>query len=374
MFAPLLLALTLAVVAPAQLDDVLAETDRLIATGQHEQAVARLRSERTTHPDALELEANLGLALLAGGRVDEARAMADQLGGGAGDSYRGQLLLGHLAFRARQADAALPHYRRAAELHAEPVDALVGQVNVFRALGKHGKAVKRALTLTEISPATGRRLHAEVLVDQGDKLMAMGPELLTTAAARYQAALKLQPSDRVMLSRLLDAMVTAARVDDAERIAASALVAEEDRAELLYWRGRSREAAREFDAARVHYQASIALRPEHGETLLHLARLAVADRRLDEARTWLDGASQQMDTSPRMLLLEAEVHVGLADLPAAEACLTQALKLSPSHSAALYQYARVLLLSGRREEGLAAMTHFRDVQKGIMAAQVVEGR
>jgi len=349
--------------APAPVDELLDQARKLSRAGRETEAIALLEQARDARGSDAELDGQLGTLLLDIGQIGRARALAEGLSEYEGSSYRALIFVGRFAEEEDgDLDRALDAYRRATPLRSRPTDALKGQLSVFLAQARFGKAAKRAETIQAFNSALGQQLLGDVYLAQGDHLRQGGAEMLPIAASRYRMALQQRPTDLVIVRRLLEVLVLALHLDEASAINAAAFAADVHKAERLFWEGRVHESAKQVDAARRDYRASYEAQPDNGTTCLHLARLALSDGHTKTARDWLDLAIAAMGESPRSLLLKAEVHNGLGEFELALACLQSAVALDRGNAGAHYQLARTLLRLGRRDQGKAAMATFRAIQ------------
>ena len=110
-----------------------------------------------------------------------------------------------------------------------------------------------------------------------------------------------------------------------------------------------------MDAARALYEESLAAAPDALHTLMGLARLEEADRRLPEALALLDRAALTGADNPNVLLLRAIVLGRLGDTDAALAVLDQiAATKATLGLAELLEKGRLLDRMGRHPEAFAA--------------------
>jgi len=358
-----LLALAAATPMADTLDETLAQARKLRRLEQEPAAIELLEGAREALGAQPGLDGLLGTLYLDVGQISKARALAEGLADQDGTNYRALLFCGRFAeAEDGDPDRALQWYRLAAKAKPQPLEALQSQVALFLNRSQFGKAAKRAESITEFDPETGRLLLADVYVAQADSARQAGAEMFPLAISRYRMALQQRPASLAIVRKLLDVLLLAIHLDEARELNDAAFAAHELRGEQLFWSGRIHESARDIDAARNDYRESYSLQPEQGTVCLHLARLALSDGQTDTAREWLSRGSSTVGESPRGLVLMAEVHNGLGEQEAALSCLDRALSLDRGNAGTHYQRARTLLRMGRRKEGAAAMEQFRAIQ------------
>jgi len=361
--APRLLALALLLALPvaARGQSALDQARAHRRAGRPEQAVAVLDEALARAPDDGSLLGLLGLCLLEAGELARAEALAEQLHDYRGDAFRPHVFLGHVHGRARRTEPAIAAYRRALEVNPQCVEALHQLCALYVATGSYGRALKHAERLHALRPELGLPLLAATLAAQGDEQRRAGAETLPLAADSFLAAHELMPDDRVLGERALDTLVLAVRLDDAARVADTLFPGRD--ADWHGWMGTIRAAAMDAAAARAHFEAALASRPEHPRAALGLARLLVDDGDYERARELLAVVRARDPDSGSTALLLGEVLVALGELDEGIASLRRAVELDPVQPKGHYQLARALLQAGRREEGAAAMARSRELQE-----------
>ncbi|MFT7463242.1 MAG: tetratricopeptide (TPR) repeat protein [Pseudohongiellaceae bacterium] len=356
--------LTTTLLVTDTVEETLAQARSLRRAGRDAEAVATLEQARRTHGPQQNIDALLGTLQLDLGQVGKARALAAELQQEELSTYRAAVFVGRFAAQEDgDLDQALAAYRSAAKLHARPLQALEGLIDIFLSRGQYGKAAKRGEAILEFDKALGRNWLGDIYLAQADSIRQGGAEMLPLAANRYRLALQQRPTDLLIVRKLLEVLLMSIHLDEAAELNAAAFAAADHAAERLFWTGRIHESSKDIAAARKAYRDSYSLQPQEGTVSLHLARLALSEGQSETAKTWLTLATTAMGESPRSLVLMAEVQNGLGDPQSALTCLNRAVAKDSGNAGAHYQLARTLLRLGQRRQGAEAMETFRSLQQ-----------
>ncbi|WP_295885642.1 XrtA/PEP-CTERM system TPR-repeat protein PrsT [uncultured Thiohalocapsa sp.] len=205
-------------------------------------------------------------------------------------------------------------------LWAAPAPA--GSLDDARAYWERGELNAAGLVLkehlrTEAEDAAARILLARVYLDlyQGDAALK---ELETAQRLGAPRARLLEPRARALLltgahQRVLDEVAVAAVADPAQRAVLAAL------------RGDAERGLGNTDAALAEYERALELAPAQTDALLGKARLALAERRIDDARELLVAATTANPEAARAWELLAEVDFARGEHAAAEQSLVKAV-------------------------------------------------
>lgn len=350
-----LLALALLLPASSAQDDPAARARAWRKAGRLDDAVALLREARAQAPRDEGLGALLGLCLLDAGRADEARAVAQEFAGYAGGEPRLRTFLGRLARLEGRDAEALAQLQAALDADGRLLEPAVELVRTHMAAARFGAAAAAAARVEALQPELGRQLGAEALVAHGERLAAQGEEMLGLATDKLAAALALRPDDRALAERVLDLQVRLLRVEEVRALAARLFAGPAGRAAARYWEGRCRAAQLDAAGAREAFLEALAADPLHAGAQLELARLDLDAADFAAARVRLAELAVPPALAARHALLLGQAEEGLGHLAAAEAAWRLALEREPGSVKAAYQLGRLLVRTGRREEGQALL-------------------
>jgi tetratricopeptide (TPR) repeat protein len=351
---PALLMLLLSLAAAARAQEPAERARALRKGGQLDEALAVLAAARIEAPRDEQLAGLHGLCLLDAGRAAEVAALAAEFPGYAGSEPRLRTFLGRVAARDGRWDEALTHFEGALAVDGRMVEPAVEATRTLLAAGRFGAAVTAAARVEAQQPDVGRRLAAEALVAHADWLVRQGKEALGPAVEKLAAALELRPGDRALAERVLDLQVRLLRVDEARALAARVEPGEAGRGARLYWEGRCLDALTDRAGARAAYLQALEVRPEHAGARLELARLDVEEGAYPSALDQLARLPPD-EGDARRRLLAGMAELGLQRDGPAEEHLRAAVSLEPGNPKALYQLGRLLLRTGRAEEGRALL-------------------
>jgi tetratricopeptide (TPR) repeat protein len=331
--------------------DVASQVRALRKAGRLDDALAAVQAARAQAPRDELLAGLQGLCLLDAGRLDEAAAVGREFPGYAGAEPRLRTLLGRLAQHDGRWDEALAHFEAALAADGRLLEPAVEATRTLMAAGRFGAAVSAAARVEAIQPELGRRLGAEALVAQGDRLQQQGQENLGLAADKLAAAFDLRPEDHALGERLLELQVQLLRIDLARPLVERLFPGDEQRATRLYWEGRCRDALNDAAGARESWNQALALHADLPAALLELARLDLDDAAFESALQRLARIPPETPPVARRLLLTGLAEEGLQRDGPAEEHLRAALQLEPGNTKAAYHLGRLLVRTGRQEEG-----------------------
>jgi len=360
LLAALLLAAAPLAAAAQGAQEAATEARSLRRAGQLDQALAVLATAREQAPRDELLAGLQGLCLLDAGRDADAVALAAAFPDYAGNEPRLRTFLGRLAAQQQRWDEALQHFEAALAADGRLVEPAVEATRTLMAAGRYGAAVTAAARVEALQPELGRRLAADALVAQADKLLAQGREAMGPAIEKLSAAFELRPEDQALGERLLEMQVPLLRVDEARALAARVYPGQAGEPARLYWEGRCRDALTDKAGARQAYGQALAAQPDHAGAALELARLDVEDEAFEPALARLARLPADGPSEARRLLLTGLAEMGLHRDAPAEEHLRASIALDPTSVKARYQLGRLLVRTGRAEEGQALLREATD--------------
>jgi thioredoxin-like negative regulator of GroEL len=319
--------------------------------GRLDEAVALLLPARAQTPRDEQLAGLHGLCLLDAGRATEAAQVAQGFPAYVGSEPRLRTLLGRLAQHAGRADEAVAHFEAALAADGRLLEPAVELVRTQMAAGRFGAAATDAARVEALQPELGRKLAGEALLAHGDKLASQGEELLGLATDKLAAALALRPGDRALAERVLDLQVRLLRLPEARALAARLFAAPAERAVASYWEGRCLAAQLDMAGARAAFVEALAADARHAGAALELARLDLDAGDFAAARARLLSLGRSDAIAARRALLLGQAEAGLGHEAEAEAAWREALQLEPGNVKAAYQLGRLLVRTGRGDEG-----------------------
>jgi tetratricopeptide (TPR) repeat protein len=349
--APLLLALA-AWAAPAVGQDGLAAAQRLRQAGRVEEALVEIDAALERDRDDPELLGFRGLLLLDAGRREEAAALASRMADYDGEAFRVHVFLGRWQQASGQGKAAVASFRRALEERPQAVEPAVGLVQALCSLGRFPPAVTAAEQLEVRQPELGRRLAIDALMMEAQTYRTSGDETAGLAIGSYQRALEKDPENQLIARALIDTLIDFIRVDQARELIEVHYAGERDRAERHFLRGRCHAALTEGEAARTEFETALESDASHAASLIELARLDLDESQPERALEHLDRAAAAGAPTARSLLLRGMAEEALGRDGPAETAFRRALELEPDHPKVLFQLGRLLVRTGRAEEGL----------------------
>ncbi|THF65525.1 PEP-CTERM system TPR-repeat protein PrsT [Pseudothauera nasutitermitis] len=387
-----------------------------IAAGQQDDALKALAEAVRVRPDAVAYRYELVGLLLGSGREDEARAQIEALRAHSPDSPATRFLLALMAHRDGQETAAREDVQRALRDAPDflPAHLLAGSV-LFR-LGDHQQAqthlarvldrlpghrvARQQLALSQIAAGQGGRALETLkpLIDAAPEdarsLTVIGQALLAAgdferAAEYFERAAKAAPDSpgarlRLGVARVgtgdlsegladlevaasmdgagiqADTALVLARLranDQAGALkAADALVARHpDNAEAHNLRGGVHMARRDWPAARADFGKALELRPDLLAAVINLARVDIAEQRLEGLEARFDAFHQAHPANVDAYVAHADLKTA-AGAPPAEvlAVLERGLGAVPGAQPIRLAMVRELLRAGDARRALAA--------------------
>ncbi len=330
----------------------------LMLADRPEEAVTHLRAVAEGHPDAFLAHRYLGSALLASGRYREALTSLGAAGRPRPEDVELQLDLARAHHGLGEREEAVALVENVVDLEPSRADAwtllgciLATQTDSADAQVDAAKALERAL---ELRPGDTRasmelasiyyrfRLHEDALAVLGS-VIASPSEEVALELARFRHLQRLDQYER------------------ASRAAERALEAGAG-PEAHYYLGFALMYLRDFDGAIQAFRMATEEDPGLADAHRELGSLLLDRQLYEDARAALERA---VAADPA----DAEAHylLGLALFRGSEPAsaipsFERAVQLDPEHASAHYNLGTVLRMTGRVEEGMAAMSRFQELQ------------
>ncbi len=184
------------------------------------------------------------------------------------------------------------------------------------------------------------------------KLHRLRLDAPATRAIALAAALKASPGDPSILLELGRAQLALDDVSGAKKSLEAAYAAKPDFADVLLLSVEALRRANDSAGARARLEGVLKKQPENYEALLHLARLDLAEGKLDTAVKRTDAVSGMRPTLLGALFVRSEASSRLGKVEDSRAALESILKIHPGDVEASISLAD-LLEKGATKEGLA---------------------
>jgi tetratricopeptide (TPR) repeat protein len=331
------------------------------------EAVRHLTAAVALRPDSPGAHLNLGAALEAGGRFDEAIAC-----------FRRALVIDptyamahhNLAVMLRAKgrwDQAIACSRRAIKL--DPKMAL-GHCHLGEMLSTKGRldeaitCFRRAIKLDPKHAAAANNLG----------LALQGKGRLDEAIACYRRAIKLDPKQTSAYLNLSGALVAKGRLDEAIACARRAVELEPKKAEAHCNLGAALAHKGRLDEAIASYRRALRRDPKHAKSLCNLGIALKSKGRLDEA---IDCFRRAIESDPKSAAAHFHLALALNDKgqpDEAVACYRRAIELDPNSALLHYNLGCTLDAMGRRDEAIACYRRAIELDPKDVSAIVNLGR
>ena len=308
--------------------------------GRHAEAIETYRRVLEIDDSLVRANGGLGIALFHSGRYADAIAPLEkalELEPDAQITSEIALYAGRAARRLDRLDAASAHFRRAAALMPDPVEALLELSHVMFAQDRAGEALdylRRARELRPSDPTT--------LVNAGEALRKA--ERITEAMALYREALRIDPDFVPAQVGLGAALFNLERYDEALESLTRAMRREKDQgtaATAHYLAARTLLELDRKDEAAARFERTLERDPNHTEALDYLAHLRFGQKKYEAA---LGLYRTQATLKPGSATVHANIGVTLYFLGRhAEALesMEQVLRLDPDHQMARKMVAQL---------------------------------
>jgi tetratricopeptide (TPR) repeat protein len=311
--------------------------------GQRKDPLAALEKAVQLLPGDPEAHTNLGNALRARGKPDEAAACHRRAIGLKRDYPEAHNNLGSVLRDLGHLDDAAKSFERALSIKADFPLAHDNLGVVLLALGRDEEAIaahRRALSLAPDFPNAhahlGRALHKLGRVEE--------------AAASYRRAVMMNPDHAEARTHLGNALRELGRSADAIDSYRAAIALQPDHAEIHNNLGNALLDVGQIEDALQSYRRAIELQPDYAKAHSNLGSALRELGRLDEASDSLQRALALEPKSAEILTNFAIVQRFQADLAGAEASLRRALQLHAASPTTLTGLAELAADDGRFAE------------------------
>jgi protein O-GlcNAc transferase len=230
----------------------------LKAQGRLDEAGACYRRALGLKPGDTVARNNLGTVLKALGRLDEAVACYERVLALKPEDAEVHNNLGNALLDQGRFDGAAARYERALALRPDYADAQYNLANVRQGQGRLDEAVEGYERAVALRPD-----HFETHNNLGNALMARGE--LDAAAAQYERALALRPDDAEANTNLGIVFRGQHKLDGATALFERALAARPDFAQAHYNLGLALAERGRLDEAMARYDHALALKPDYAE-------------------------------------------------------------------------------------------------------------
>jgi tetratricopeptide (TPR) repeat protein len=281
---------------------------------QHKDALQALRTATQLLPDDAEAHANLAVALLDLGRLDEAVAS----------------------------------YQRALEIKSDYVDAHINLGNALRSLGRLDEAVTSYRSALVIDPG-----HAEVHNNLGLALRSLGRS--DDAVASYREALANKPNYAEAHGNLGNALLDLGRLDDAVASYRRALEIKPDLAEAHNNLGNALLDLGQLDEAVASYGHALAIKPDYAEAHSNLGIALRLQGRTDEAEVSCRRALEFNPALAAAITVLADAHADKGQFTQAEQLFRRAIAVAPQSPEAWAGIAHLRKMTASDAPWLAAV-------------------
>jgi protein O-GlcNAc transferase len=341
--------------SPASLQRLLGDAIELHRRGRLEEARALYQQVLERRPDQVEARHKLGVLSIQQGRHEEACAHLRAVVAAKPDWAAAWSHLGLALHAARRDAEALPSLDRAIALAPDDAEAHNNRGNLLSDLGRLDEALlsyDRALALRPHDVAAlGNR--AATLHDLGRDAEAL---------ATYDRALALRPDDPKLLDQRGSVLALLGRFDEALASYVKALLAQPDYAPAHYNRGNVLARLKRYGDAVRSYDKAIALAPGEAEAHENRGNALVALKRHEEALASYDRALALAPQSVSARMNRGNAFKALRRYQEALADYDAALALAPDAVETHYNRANLLKETKHYQEALACYDRARSLQ------------
>ena len=293
-------------------------------------------------PNAPEIYDVLGRAQRAAGETNQALSTYAKWSSIQPNSHIPFFRMAEINLAAKNTDAATVNLRKALEAKPDSVDAQRVLVAVLVSSGKQREALQVAREAQKQRPQdpVGYLLEGDVSIPG---------KAWAEVVKAYRAALKVAPASREVALKLHPALMAAGNDADAEKFASGWLAAYPKDLMFRLYLAEVAATRKDFAKAAMHFRFLVDAEPENPVVLNNLAwvmgrqKVAGAIEFAEKANKLAPNQPGFMDTLAMLLLEKGEVA-------RATDMLNKAIGLAPQDANIRLDYARALLLAGKRSE------------------------
>lgn len=299
------------------------------------------------------------LAAAAGGRIDEACAIASTALAQGGDAAALHALLGSLHLGRGDAEAALPHLK---EAHSrKPADSVVA-FNLASVLAQQGDYA----AALELVPGDLGRPDADLRLDRLRGFIAQGLEDYPAAIAAYERVVAADPNDAESWNNLGNVRRCAADFEASVEALRRAVELAPRAAPIRLNLCNALVDAEKFEQAESEYRTMAEAFPDDWRSLRELHAFLRRQGRDEEALEPIEEASRRSPDDLDLLLGVAGHRLSLLDNSGAEAAYREVIGHQPAHPLGNLGLAIVFELTNRTD-ALAALVEQAE-RRGVEAA------
>ena len=301
-------------------------------------AFAELQTTLELDPANHEAMGRLGEIYVAAGKVEEGAGIADNLVRSRPQDPQGHILKSGLALRRGKVDEAIRHMRTAVELDPKGFRSMLtlGNLHVLKrdrkaALEWYDKALAAEPNAPEVYVARGNFFFASGERDEGEKA--------------YRKAIDLSKEKEMLRIALAEHYLFLGRLEDSEKELVAVIT------ELKSQKARKVLAEIKLDTGKVADAKDIvdAILKENEKDLdgkYLKGRIALAERRLDDAKTLFGGVVKQDAGMSRARLYNGVTDVMLGQVEVGKKEIQEAVKIDPGNLKAHLVLGDLYLRSG----------------------------
>ena len=343
----------------------------LLAKGRADEAIPQFQATLKIDPGSAQTEYNLGNALLQTGRADEAMAHFRQAAVLAPNDARAHTNLGVALGQKGETDAAMAEYRKALALDPTDSRAHNNLGNLLAQKGLGDEAIAEFQKAIAINPDLAEAHHS-----LGSAMLKRGQ--FEETLIEYQRALAIDPHTGGGLNELGTLLLQRGRVDEARAQFQKAVELDPGSALAHDNLGLALNQNGQPDEALVQFQRAVELEPMNADAHGNLGMILAQKGQLDEALEQFQKAVEiaPADAGARGNLGNVLLQKG--ELDAAIVQYQQALQIDPTDPSAhnilgvaLAQKGRTDEAVGEFQEALRLKPDYTDARNNLAKAQVL---
>jgi Flp pilus assembly protein TadD len=346
----------------------------LVAQGRFDEAMAQYSEALRLDPDSPETHNNLGNALASLGRINEALAQYSEALRLKPDYLEAHVDLGITLALQGRIDEAMAQYSEALRIKPDDPEAHLNLGLALAGQGKIGEAIAQYSEALRIKPD-----YPEAHLDLGLALASQGR--ISEATAQYSEAQRIEPDYPEAHFNLGLALAAQGRVDEAIAQYFEALRLKPDYPEAHNNLGLALAGQGRIDEAMAEYLEALRLKPEDPKAHLNLGAALAAQGRIGEALAQYSEALRLKPDDPVAHLNLGRALAAQGRIGEALAQYSEALRLKPDDPVAHLNLGRALAAQGRIAEAMAQYSEalrrkpdYPEAHNNLGAALAAQGR